>query len=162
MTPFDTSRSLTRRVPIYDSPGVVEYHGPVNSTKLLISVYCCSIRRLIIPFALNGSYCRSRLKNEVYMYIWLYPSIDNIFPQLVISFALNGSYCRSRFKNELHVYLASLLLQYPSIDNFFRSKRVMLSLTLKERGIHVYLACLLWQYSSIHNFFRFKHLMRCI
>ena len=37
MTPFDTSRSLTRRVPIYDSPGVVEYHGPVNSTKLLIS-----------------------------------------------------------------------------------------------------------------------------
>ena len=37
MTPFDTSRSLTRRVPIYDSPRVVEYHGPVNSTKLLIS-----------------------------------------------------------------------------------------------------------------------------
>ena len=37
MTPFDTSRSLTRRVPIYDLPGVVEYHGPVNSTKLLIS-----------------------------------------------------------------------------------------------------------------------------
>ena len=41
MTPFDTSRSLTRRVPIYDSPGVVEYHGPVNSTKLLISRSVC-------------------------------------------------------------------------------------------------------------------------
>ena len=37
MTPHDTSRSLTRRIPIYDSPSVVEYHGPVNSTKLLIS-----------------------------------------------------------------------------------------------------------------------------
>ena len=37
MTPYDTSRSLTRRVPIYDSSSVVEYHSPVNSTKLLIS-----------------------------------------------------------------------------------------------------------------------------
>ena len=36
----------------------------------------------------------------------------------------------------------------------FALKRVMLSLTFKERGIHVYLACLLWQYSSIHNFFQ--------
>ena len=37
MTPYDTSRSLTRRVPIHDLPSVEEYHGPVNSTKLLIS-----------------------------------------------------------------------------------------------------------------------------
>ena len=37
MTPYDTSRSLIRRVPIHDSPSVEEYHGPVNSTKLLIS-----------------------------------------------------------------------------------------------------------------------------
>ena len=37
MTPYDTSRFLTRRVPIYDSSSVVEYHSPVNSTKLLIS-----------------------------------------------------------------------------------------------------------------------------
>ena len=37
MTPYGTSRSLTRRVPIYDSSSVVEYHSPVNSTKLLIS-----------------------------------------------------------------------------------------------------------------------------
>ena len=37
MTPYDTSRSLTRRVPIYDSSSVVEYHSPVNTTKLLIS-----------------------------------------------------------------------------------------------------------------------------
>ena len=36
-TLYDTSRFLTRRVPIQDSPSVVEYHGPVNSTKLLIS-----------------------------------------------------------------------------------------------------------------------------
>ena len=37
MTRCDTSRSLTCHIPIYDSPSVVEYHGPVNSTKLLIS-----------------------------------------------------------------------------------------------------------------------------
>ena len=37
MTSYDTLRSLTRRVPIHDSPSVEEYHGPVNSTKLLIS-----------------------------------------------------------------------------------------------------------------------------
>ena len=36
-TLYATSRFLTRRVPIQDSPSVVEYHGPVNSTKLLIS-----------------------------------------------------------------------------------------------------------------------------
>ena len=36
MTHYDTSRSLTRGVLIYDSPSVVEYHGIVNSTKLLI------------------------------------------------------------------------------------------------------------------------------
>ena len=44
-TLYDTSRFLTRRVPIQDSPSVVEYHGPVNSTKLLISrsVYVCFI-----------------------------------------------------------------------------------------------------------------------
>ena len=34
---YDTSRFLTRRVPIQDLPSAVEYHGPVNSTKLLIS-----------------------------------------------------------------------------------------------------------------------------
>ena len=44
----------------------------------------------------------------------------------------------------------------PSIDNFFRSKRVILSLTLKERAIHVCLASLLRQYPSIANFFRSK------
>ena len=43
-----------------------------------------------------------------------------------------------------------------SIDNFFRSKRVILSLTLKERAIHVCLASLLRQYPSIDNFFRSK------
>ena len=63
---------------------------------MYIWLVCCGrIRRLIIPFALNGLYCRSRLKNELYIYIWL------------------------------------VCWQYPSIDNFFRSKRVMLSLTLK-------------------------------
>ena len=36
-TLYDTSRFLTRRVPIQDSPSAVENHGPVNSTKLLIS-----------------------------------------------------------------------------------------------------------------------------
>ena len=44
----------------------------------------------------------------------------------------------------------------PSIDNFFHSKRVILSLTLKERAIQVCLASLLRQYPSIDNFFRTK------
>ena len=44
----------------------------------------------------------------------------------------------------------------PSIDNFFCSKRVILSLTLKERAIHVCLASLLRQYPSIDNLFRSK------
>ena len=65
--------------------------------------------------------------------------------RLIISFA------RSK-ERDIHVYLPRLLWQYSSIDNFFRSKRVMLSLKLKERGIHVYLARLLWQYPSVDNF----------
>ena len=44
----------------------------------------------------------------------------------------------------------------PSIDNFFRSKRVILSLTLKERAIHVCVSSLLRQYPSIDIFFRSK------
>ena len=48
-----------------------------------------------------------------------------------------------------------LLLQYPSIDNFFRSKRVILSLTLKERAIH---DRLLLPYPSIDNFFCSKRI----
>ena len=59
-----------------------------------------------------------------------------------------------------NVYLASLLWQYSSIHNFFRSKRVILSLTLKERAIHIYiwLVCC-WQYPSIDNLFRSKRVM---
>ena len=78
------------------------------------------------------------------MYIWLV--CCGSIRRLIIPFALNGSYCRSRLKNELWLVCC---WQYPSIDNFFRSKGVMLSLTLKERGIHVYLARLLLQYPSI-------------
>ena len=58
-----------------------------------------------------------------------------------------------------NVYLTSLLWQYSSIHKFFRSQRVILSLTLKERAIQVYLARLLRQYSSIDNFFRSKLVM---
>ena len=86
------------------------------------------------PFPTTGSYCRSRLKNEVYMYVWLVccGSIRRLIisfalkeyshtffafyllymivcccsiPRLIISFALNGSYCRSRLKNELYKYV---------------------------------------------------------
>ena len=43
-------------------------------------VCCGSIRRLIISFAPNGSYCRSRLKNEVYMHVWFVSVVaDAIF-----------------------------------------------------------------------------------
>lgn len=34
------ARSLTRRIPMCDTPGIVNYHGPVNSMKLLTS---CSV-----------------------------------------------------------------------------------------------------------------------
>ena len=53
MTPNDTYRSLTRRVPIHDSQSVVEYHGPVNSTKLLISYLEIAYRRLNIQLFSN-------------------------------------------------------------------------------------------------------------
>ena len=62
-------------------------------------------------------YCRSRLKNELYMRIWLAVCCGSI-PWLIFSFALNASYRRSRLKNEVYMYhdLACLLRQYPSID----------------------------------------------
>ena len=93
----------------------------------------------------------AKFKNELYIIICCCS-----IPRLIISFVLNGSYYCSRLKNEL--LHDRLLLQYPStsIDNFFRSKRVILSLTLKERAIHVCLASLLWQYPLIDNFFRSK------
>ena len=72
-------------------------------------VCCASIRRLIISFALNGSYCRSRLKNLVYMYIWLVCCAS--IRRLIISIALNGSYCRycrSRLKNEVYMHVCFL------------------------------------------------------
>ena len=47
------------------------------------------------------------------------------------------------------------------LTNFFRSKWVILSLTLKERSIHVYWACLLWQYPWIDNFFHSKRVIIC-
>ena len=50
-------------------------------------------------------------------------------------------------------------LEYSSIHNFFRSKQVILSITLKVRAIHVYLASLLWQYPPIDNFFRSKRVI---
>ena len=78
-------------------------------------VCCGSIRRLIISFAVNESYCRSHLKNEVY----------RVTPRLIISFVSNGSYCRSSC--------------FRYCRSRFRSKRVILSLTLKERGMHIWL-----------------------
>ena len=104
------------------------------------------IPRLIFSFALNGSYCSSSLKNELYIIVCCCS-----IPRLIISFALNGSYYCSR-----SFVVAVSLDPRSSIDNFFRSKRVILSLTLKERAIHVCLASLLRQYPSIDNFFRSK------
>ena len=154
---------------------------------MYIWLVCCgSIPRLIISFALNVSYCRSRFKNELYKYIWLVGYIHTYIHTTL--FVLAGykkrqhmlmwtcwllqypsidNFFRSKRvilsltlkERGIHVYLARLLLQYSSIDNFFCSKRVILSLTLKERGIQVYLACLLWQYPSIDNFFRSKRVI---
>ena len=74
-------------------------------------VCCGSIRGLIISFAPNGWYCRSRFRSkrvilsltlkERGMHIWLVycGSIPSI-----ISFAPNGSYCRSRLKNEVYIF----------------------------------------------------------
>ena len=57
------------------------------------STCCAIISRLIIYFGLNESYPRPRLKDEVYMYIWLAVCCGSI-SRLIISFALNVSYCR--------------------------------------------------------------------
>ena len=86
-------------------------------------------------FALNGSYCRSRLKNEVYMHIWLVccGSIQQLISPLALRVTwVSGASC--------------LLWHYSSIDIFFRFEPAILSLTLKERRISVYLACLSWKY----------------
>ena len=115
------------------------------------------------------------------MYIWLV--CCGSIRRFRISFALNRLYYSLTLKERgIHVYLPCLLWQYPSIDNFFRSKWVMLiwlvccgsihrfiisfplnglyySLTPKEQGIHVYLPRLLWQYPLIDNFVRSKQVM---
>ena len=70
---------------------------------MYIWLVCGSIRRFIISFALNRSYCGSRLKNELYMYIWLV--CCGSIRRLIISFALNGLCCRSPLKNELYMYI---------------------------------------------------------
>ena len=67
---------------------------------LFVLASSLAIPRLIISFALNGSYCCLRLKNELYMIVCCCS-----IPRLIISFALNGSYCRSRLKNKLYMYV---------------------------------------------------------
>ena len=86
---------------------------------LFVLASSLAITRLIISFALNGSYCCSHLKNELYMIVCCCS-----IPRLIISFALNGSYCRSRFKNELYTYV--WLLCCGSI------RRLIISFALKE------------------------------
>ena len=106
---------------------------------LRIWLVCCgSIRGLIISFAPNGSYCRSRFR-----------------------------YCRSRFRSKrviwsltlkernMHIWLV-YCGSIPSIDYFFRSKRVILSLTLKERGIHIWLVCCHSRFCYCRSRFRSK------
>ena len=81
-----------------------------------------SVTLLLLSFARHGSYCRSRLKKEVY-----------IFGLFVVA---------RLFWLTLLPLSPTLSLQTgPKIVNFFRSTRVILSLTLKERGIHICLVC---------------------
>ena len=116
-------------------------------------VCCASIRRLIISFSSKRVILSLTLK-ERGIHVFLACLLCSI-RRLIISFSLNGSYCRSRLKNEVYMYF--WLVCCASIRRLiisFSSKRVILSLTLKERGIHVFLACLLCKYPSIDHFFQ--------
>ena len=112
--------------------------------------------RLIISFVSNGSYCRSRLKNEVCVFglFVVAVSVDWLF----LSLQTGHIVAHAAFAIVAHVFgpnrLLSLMLKergmhiwlvycgsIPSIDYFVRSKRVILSLTLEERGIHIWLVC---------------------
>ena len=83
-------------------------------------------------------YCRPRFRSKR-------------VPGLLISFARHGSYCCSRLENE--VYILGLFLFVLAhafavhagswIVNFFRPTQVILSLTLRERGIHIRLVLVL-------------------
>ena len=152
----------------------------VSQLYMYVWLVCCgSIRRLIIFFGSKG------VSTHLLRFLFVLASSSAI-PRLIIS---PGNFFRSKrvillltlkeraihdrlllqypsidnffrskgvFTHLLRFLFVSLIFSDPSIDNFFRSKRVILSLTLKERAIHVCLASLLWQYPSIDNFFRSK------
>ena len=58
----------------------------------------------------------------------------------------------------MYIWLAVCCGSISRLIIFFALNNVILSLTLKERGIHAYLARLLWQHPWIDIFFRFKRL----
>ena len=62
--------------------------------------------------------------------------------RLIISFVSNGSYCRSSC--------------FRYCRSRFRSKRVILSLTLEERGIHIWLVCCRSRFRYCRSRFRSK------
>lgn len=49
MTPSETPRGMTPRVSLYDLLSTMEYRGPLNSTKLLISHSECTLDFPLIP-----------------------------------------------------------------------------------------------------------------
>ena len=70
---------------------------------------------------LNGRYCRSRLKNEVYMHVWL--ACCGSIPRLIISFALNGSFVHRHLENEGNIYCFPLC---PGLSDFRTIEMIMI------------------------------------
>ena len=69
MTLSDTPRFLTRRVPICDSWGIVKYHGPGNSTKLLIS---------------RSASCLPSIGEPVWLYLRSFSQLGQLWCQLLL------------------------------------------------------------------------------
>ena len=56
MTPSETPRGMTPRVSLYDLLSTMEYRGPLNSTKLLISRSVISLNfNLSLSFETQGN-----------------------------------------------------------------------------------------------------------
>ena len=68
MTPSETPRGMTPRVSLYDLLSTMEYRGPLNSTKLLISrsdmIVYSKLSKVKCFLALEPNECHDRLSNS--------------------------------------------------------------------------------------------------
>ena len=88
--------SYTRATPFTMKSSVGQYAYRMKEIKSKGNIY------------LNRRYCRSRLKSEVYMHMWLV--CCGSVPTLIISFILKGSGICTGLKNEGNIYCFPLHL----------------------------------------------------